>query len=173
MSDSLQPHGLWPTRLLYPWDSPGKKWNGLPCPSPGDLPDPGIKPMSLMFPALAAGFFTTSATWEAPRKGSLCVKFPLTQTQLLSLWATQIPVFWNLRTRNFMCLWGWLCPESSLRPPPSLMLLWEVEIHQAWSEWEDWRNKSMDRRIPIWFQYYREHNCFFEIDLHLFGGESS
>ena len=40
-------------------------WSGLPCPSPGDLPDPGIKPMSLMSPALAGGFFTTSATWEA------------------------------------------------------------------------------------------------------------
>ena len=30
-------------------------WNGLPFPSPGDLPDPAIKP----FPALASGFFTT------------------------------------------------------------------------------------------------------------------
>ena len=30
-------------------------WSGLPCPSPGDLPDPGIKPPS---PALASGFFT-------------------------------------------------------------------------------------------------------------------
>ena len=40
-------------------------WSGLPFPSPGDLPDPGIEPMSLMFPALAGGFFTTSATWEA------------------------------------------------------------------------------------------------------------
>ena len=39
-------------------------WSGLPCFSPGDLPDPGIKPMSLMSPALAGGFFTTSATWE-------------------------------------------------------------------------------------------------------------
>ena len=37
-------------------------WSGLPCPCspPGDLPDPGIA--SLM----AGGFFTTSATWEAP-----------------------------------------------------------------------------------------------------------
>ena len=42
-------------------------WNGLPCPSPGDLPDPGIEPMTLRSPALAGGFFTTSATWEAPR----------------------------------------------------------------------------------------------------------
>ena len=42
-------------------------WSGLPCPSPGDLPDPGIEPVSLTSPALAlAGrFFTTSATWEA------------------------------------------------------------------------------------------------------------
>ena len=40
-------------------------WSGLPCPPPGDLPDPGIKPASLMSPALAGEFFTTSATWEA------------------------------------------------------------------------------------------------------------
>ena len=40
-------------------------WNGLPCLPPGDLPDPGIEPSSLMYPALAGGFFTTSATWEA------------------------------------------------------------------------------------------------------------
>ena len=33
-------------------------------PSPGDLPDPGIKPSSLMSSALAGKFFTTSATWE-------------------------------------------------------------------------------------------------------------
>ena len=38
----------------------------LPCPFPGDLPDPGIKPVSFMSPALAGGFFTTSTTWEAP-----------------------------------------------------------------------------------------------------------
>ena len=39
--------------------------SGLPCPPPGDLPNPGIKLMSLMSPALAGRFFTTSATWEA------------------------------------------------------------------------------------------------------------
>ena len=36
--------------------------SGLPGPSPGDLPHPGIKPAS---PALAGGFFTTSTAWEA------------------------------------------------------------------------------------------------------------
>ena len=40
-------------------------WSGLPCPSPGDLPDPGTKPMSLTSPALTGRFFTTNATWEA------------------------------------------------------------------------------------------------------------
>ena len=40
-------------------------WNGLPCPPPGDLPDPRMEPMSLMSAALAGRFFTNSATWEA------------------------------------------------------------------------------------------------------------
>ena len=41
-------------------------WSGLPFPSPGDLPDPGIKPAYLTSPALVDRFFITSATWEAP-----------------------------------------------------------------------------------------------------------
>ena len=40
-------------------------WSGVQCPPPGDLPNPGIKPASLMFPALAGEFFMTRATWEA------------------------------------------------------------------------------------------------------------
>ena len=39
--------------------------SGLPLPTPEDLPNPGVKPTSLMSPALAGRFFTTSATWEA------------------------------------------------------------------------------------------------------------
>ena len=41
-------------------------WSDLPCPSPGDLRDPGIEPASLVSPGLAGRFFTTDATWEAP-----------------------------------------------------------------------------------------------------------
>ena len=41
-------------------------WSRLPFPSPGDIPDPGIKPMSPASPASAGGFFTT----ESPRKPS-------------------------------------------------------------------------------------------------------
>ena len=42
-----------------------KHWNRLPFPSPEDFPNPGIELVSLMSPALAGVFFTTSATWEA------------------------------------------------------------------------------------------------------------
>ena len=93
---TLWPHELKPTRLLCPWNFPGKStavgchlsyvqfsatvWtvacqaplsmgfsqlgyrSGLPFPSPGDLPDPGIKPTSPASPALAGTLFTTSTT---------------------------------------------------------------------------------------------------------------
>ena len=51
-------------------------WSGLPYPSPGNLPDPGIESLSLMFSEIAGGFcaclfvFTTTVTWEATKKQS-------------------------------------------------------------------------------------------------------
>ena len=47
--------GILQARTLY--------WSELPCPPPADLPHSGIEPSSLMSPALAGGFFTTSASW--------------------------------------------------------------------------------------------------------------
>ena len=47
-------------------------WNRLPFCSSGDLPDPGIEPMSLLSPELAGGFFATSATWDACRYLYVC-----------------------------------------------------------------------------------------------------
>ena len=60
---------LYPT-LCNPWTvahqvpllmefSRQKYWNGLPLPPQRDLPEIGIKPISLVAPALAGGFFTT------------------------------------------------------------------------------------------------------------------
>ena len=37
-------------------------WSGLPCPSPGELPNPGMEPASLMASVLAGRLLTTSAT---------------------------------------------------------------------------------------------------------------
>ena len=48
-------------------------WCGLPFPSPGDFPNPGIEPTS---PALTSGFFTTSATWEANLYTDVLFKTP-------------------------------------------------------------------------------------------------
>ena len=53
----LQPHRLVARQVpLSMGFSRQGYWSGLPLPSPGDLPDPGIKPAS---PALLGGFFTT------------------------------------------------------------------------------------------------------------------
>ena len=45
-----------------------RHWNGLLCPPPGNLPNPGIKPVSLMSPALAGGFFTARAIHNAAKE---------------------------------------------------------------------------------------------------------
>ena len=72
MSDFLRPYGLGPAKFLLSMEiSRQEYWSGLPCPPPGDLPDPGIEPMTLASPALADGFFTTSDTWEAQYMGRL------------------------------------------------------------------------------------------------------
>ena len=49
-------------------------WCGLSFPSPEDLPNPGTELaslVSLVSPALAGGFFTTGATWEALGAGNI------------------------------------------------------------------------------------------------------
>ena len=63
---SLPPYGLQPTRLLWLWDSPGKKyWRGFPFPPPGDLHNPRIKPSS---PVLAGRFLTTEPLRKPKQK---------------------------------------------------------------------------------------------------------
>ena len=52
-----------PLSMGFSWK---EHWSGLPCPPPEDLPEPVIEPTSLMFLALADGFFTNSATWDGP-----------------------------------------------------------------------------------------------------------
>ena len=53
-----------PPGSSFPWIFQAEYWVAMGS-SPGDLPDPGIEPGSLKFPALAGEFFTTRATWEA------------------------------------------------------------------------------------------------------------
>ena len=68
-------------------------WNGLPFPSQGDLPDPGMEPTSLASPALAGGFITTGpiwvqifvTAWTAAHQASLSFTLSLSLLKLVSI----------------------------------------------------------------------------------------
>ena len=68
-------------------------WSGLLCPPPGYLPDPGIESASLLSPALANGFFTTSTTWEAHDILCIKVKYVGWQYTALSYSSPNFPMF--------------------------------------------------------------------------------
>ena len=73
-------------------------WSAVPCPTPEDLPHPGIKPTSLKSPALADRFFTTSATWEAWSKYTLMEKRKQQHYQLKKSYSVFI---WNLNGSGY------------------------------------------------------------------------
>ena len=82
---------VWFFRLLCPWDSLGEI-TGVGCHALWNLPDPGIEPRSLTSPALAGGFFTTGATWEA----HLChtiISIHLSSTIIAWLYSFQLSLY--------------------------------------------------------------------------------
>ena len=91
-------------------------WNGLPCPPPEDLPDPGIKPTS---PALAGGFFTIETPGKpsylaTPRYISMCWTYFCFFISLMRLWVHRTflilssDIYWNpVKT----CYWN----DSSIK----------------------------------------------------------
>ena len=95
-------YGPQPTRLLCPWDSPGKN-TGVGCyafcrrssQSKDEL-------ASFMSPALAGGFFTTSATWKTPPLSRQCSIVDLGQEDLYLL-ASNVQPWSNL--------WSYLSPS--------------------------------------------------------------
>jgi len=60
MSNSATPRTVAHQALLSMGFPRQEYWSGLSFPSPGDLPNPRIKPRSLESSALAGGFFTTA-----------------------------------------------------------------------------------------------------------------
>ena len=61
-------------------------WSELLCPPSGDIPDPGIEPASLISPALASRFFTTSVAWEV-------LPFTYLYSYAFLLWTCQLFFF--------------------------------------------------------------------------------
>ena len=80
VSDSATPWTIACQASLSVEFSRQEYWSRLPFPSPGDLPNPGMKPTSLVSPALTGRFFTTGTTWEALLRASL---FPVHCLHLL------------------------------------------------------------------------------------------
>ena len=104
-------------------------WNGLPCPLPGDLPDPEIEPASLMSPALAGGFFTTSTTWKPtwyipPLKISRFICHP--STLILHSTTTNFTLPWTWQTLVYCHL---VCPPPLMLSP--IPLFWQTPMHAA------------------------------------------
>ena len=120
ISDSLQAQGLKPARLFCPWNFPDKN-TGAGCHFllQGTFLTQWLNPR-LLPPALAGGFFTTSATW-----GALIM---LLSTQKKSLLAPRDT--WNCWV---LSPWQW----NQLASLPQDMFLWS---EQAWSGdlWEVW-----------------------------------
>ena len=82
LSDSSQPHGLQPTKLLYSWNfSRHKYWSGLSFLTPGDLPNPRIEPTSLLTPVLAGAFFTNGPPDPWAKPNSQRLSMPLMPTR--------------------------------------------------------------------------------------------
>ena len=117
-------------------------WSELPCPPPGDLSHPGIEPASLTSPALAGGFFTSSANQKAlamhlpvwkdvillwktdfqspPSSAHLFYHpFPSALSHLsISLEATLLIAHWVPSTWNSSLLSSWFMPTHPWRQSP-------------------------------------------------------
>ena len=71
VSDSLQPYGLLLSRLFCPWRfSRQEYWSGLPCPLPGDLPNPRIEPRS---PTLQADSLMSEPPEKPMKSMYMCI----------------------------------------------------------------------------------------------------
>ena len=115
-------HSLsWVRLFMTPWTvtcqaplsmefSKQRYWSGLPFRPPGDRPCPGIKPASLISPALAGGFFTTSSAWKALLQYSTILLYYCTvlNSQMCSLGPRlSLLVYKQTGLTNTLSKWNW------------------------------------------------------------------
>jgi len=106
-------------------------WSGLPRSPPGDLPDPGIEPSSLMSPGLAGRFFTTWATWEAQ-----FLSYP-GSTWIFTFSNSILEVFWELKFpwEDRMSVKHWAGKISGCHRNVYSWVLSLVVESYSWMEW--------------------------------------
>ena len=83
-------------------------WSGLPCPSPADLPDPGVEPTS---PALAGGFFST----EPPGKPENMNTYTLKMKKIRDFPGSPV-----VKTSQFQCRGHGFSPDQGSEIPHAL-----------------------------------------------------
>ena len=97
-SDYVTPWTVACQAPLFMGFSKQEYWNGLLCPPPGDLPNPGMEPVSHMSLALAGRFFITNATWETLSVQVRAGKRVRTMPNLLlnsQIWVLAVPKIGN------------------------------------------------------------------------------
>ena len=143
---SVVSFSLWPQAPLFMGFPRHKYWSGLPFPSPGDLRNPGIKPISPTSPALAGDFLTSAPLvmyWILGKLG----KTHFNQEYLLvgCVWPTSYLVTslcqkektrWVLEF-SFTKQPGWgVCSHYTLENPSNAALtLWGLIAESTESEW--------------------------------------
>ena len=134
-----------PHRLLCPWNSPGQDnspryGSGLTVPSPGDLPDPGIKPRSSALqadslpseppgsPCPALNTLSTHVTLSTERRQAGTVVIPVSEENSAETWVGEPkPLSWTWR--SFLlnpCLQ--LKPYKEQLTQPQLLFLWKNRL---------------------------------------------
>ena len=112
-------------------------WNGWPFPSLGDFPNPGINLASLRSPALAGGFFTTSATWVGSTAAAKSLQSCPTLCDPIdgSQPGSPVPGILQARTLEWVAIsfsnaWKWKVKVKSLSRAWFLATPWTA-AHQA------------------------------------------
>ena len=115
-------HGIFPTRLLE---------CGLPFPPPGSLPDPGVRPVSLAFPALARGVFTPEPLGSMTNLDSVLKSRGITLLAIIHI--VKVAVFPVVVYR---------CESWIMRKAEP----WRIDAFELWC----WRTMVLEKTLKLW-----------------------
>ena len=155
-SDSLQSHWLQPAMLLCPLGfSRQESWSRLPCPSPGDLPSPGIKPRS---PALQVNSLPSEKPEKPfyPHQFSSVVQSCLTLCDCMDCSTPGLPVHHQLPefTRTHVhCVSDAIQPSHPLSSPSPHAF--NLSQHQGLFKWV-----SASHHVAKVLEFQFQHQSF-------------